>query len=80
MFAGSEKVSVSPQPKLSTVSGVKSINLTMGLENTNIADVLRRNSHSKILEWLQNKNLGKCNIETETFIFYVLEISTLRNW
>ena len=63
MFAGSEKVGVSPQPKLSTVSGVKSINLTVGLENTNVADVLRRNSHSKILEWLQNKNLGKYDIE-----------------
>ena len=69
MFAGSEKVGVSPQPKLSTVSGVKSINLTVGLENTNVADVLRRNSHLKILEWLQNKNLGKCNIETALFIF-----------
>ena len=65
MFAGSEKVGMSHQPKLSTVSGVKSINLTVGLENTNIADVLRRNSHSKILEWLQNKNLGKYDIETE---------------
>ena len=69
MFAGSEKVGVSPQPKLSTVSGVKSINLTVGLENTNVADVLRRNSHSKILEWLQNKNLGKYNIETESLVF-----------
>ena len=69
MFAGSEKVGASPQPKLSTVSGVKSINLTVGLENTNVADVLRRNSHSKILEWLQNKNLGKYNIETESLVF-----------
>ena len=38
MFAGSEKVGMSPQPKLSTVSGVKSINLTVGLENKNVAD------------------------------------------
>ena len=57
----SEKVQVSPPPppKASTKPGVKSINLTMGLENTNLVDILRKNPHQKILEWLGNKNLGK---------------------
>ena len=59
MVFNGEKIGVSPPPKASTKPGVKSINLTMGLENTNIVDVLRKNPHQKILEWLGNKNLGK---------------------
>ena len=55
----SEKKKISPPPKTATKPGIRSVSLTMGLENTNIADVLRNNSHPKILEWLNNKNLGK---------------------
>ena len=59
MVVASGKARVSPPTKASTKAGVKSVKLTMGLENTNISDVLKQNSHSKILEWLQNKNLGR---------------------
>ena len=56
-----EKKKISPPPKTATKPGIRSVSLTMGLENTNVADVLRNNPHPKIIEWLQNKNLGKIN-------------------
>ena len=58
MGVKSDKVRQTP-PKTMTKQGVKSVNLTMGLENSNIIDILRKNPHHKILEWLENKNLGK---------------------
>ena len=54
-----EKKKISPPPKTATKPGIRSVSLTMGLENTNVADVLRNNPHPKIIEWLHNKNLGK---------------------
>ena len=58
MVMKKDKVGVSTPPKTSSKLGVKSVNLTMGLENTNLVDILRKNPHNKILEWLENKNLG----------------------
>ena len=54
-----EKKKISPPPKTAAKPGIRSVSLTMGLENTNIKDILRNNPHPKILEWLQNKNLGR---------------------
>ena len=58
MVFKSDKVRTAP-PKILTAPGVKSVNLTMGLEKSDILEVLRKNPHHKILEWLENKNLGK---------------------
>ena len=45
--------------KIVAKPGTKSTKLTMELEDSDIRDYLRQNPHHKILEWLENKNLGK---------------------
>ena len=64
-----EKKKISPPPKTATKPGNRSVSLTMGLENINVADVLRNNPHPKIIEWLNNKNLGKINDVTRFDMF-----------
>ena len=59
---GTKSDKIRPSPTVtSTKRGVKSVNLNMGEHDSNIGEFLRSRPHDKIIEWLENRNLGKAS-------------------